>query len=642
MRPAPRSLLLVLSSLVAVLVGSIALAVGMATPAGAHAVVVSSSPNADERLTAAPSEVSIVFSEAVTSDLGGITVLDSNGTRVDNDDSAQPTTVSLRTTLQPDLTDGTYVANYKVVSADGHPISGAIVFGVGNAQLGDVSGLVASGDPTTERAGTFGRWLTYTAALLAAGLAFFLVFLHDGAPDRRRMVAVVQVATILGALGAVLTIAVQASLATGDGIGAFTQVEVLRGVLREGLGWSTAVLFVGLALCHVAVASRPSVLAQALAFYGGLAITTSFVFWGHAIEAPNSWLAISADVVHVAVAAVWFGGLVGLTMMLWTRLRAARAAGVPEPTLLAPTSESPAPMSLSAAVLDLPPDDAADERPPAGSLAATVAVVSRFSTTAAISVVVLAASGVALGWQELGSVSALTSSSYGQTLLVKLALVAVVLALAGYNRFLLLPWLLAEPSEPEGATRALEGADPVVPLDTERSAASTEPTDGRLDAAESDRIDEGLEAGWRTLLRTVAAEAAVLVAVLAVTAVLVNVVPGRTDATTTGPFTEAKAFRDGKVSLTITPNRPGVNSFHVDFLGPDGRPAELAQKVILELRLPAKDIGPIEREMVKAGTGHFILEGISDLSIAGTWEITLNVRVSDFDQERVTFTDTIG
>ena len=68
MRPVSRSLLLVLSSLVAVLVGSIVLAAGTATPAGAHAVVVSSSPSADERQTAPPSEVSILFSEAVTSD----------------------------------------------------------------------------------------------------------------------------------------------------------------------------------------------------------------------------------------------------------------------------------------------------------------------------------------------------------------------------------------------------------------------------------------------------------------------------------------------------------------------------------------------------------------------------------------------
>ena len=227
---------------------------------------------------------------------------------------------------------------------------------------------------------------------------------------------------------------------------------------------------------------------------------------------------------------------------------------------------------------------------------------------------------------------------------MKLALVAVILVLAGYNRFLLLPWLLTD--DTRGGLSA-NTAEAVVATDVREPAGTDdEPTGAGAEddaaAVDQQRVDEGLEAGWRTLLRTVAAEALILVAVLAVTAVLVNVVPGRTDAGTTGPFQETKPFRDGKVSLTVTPNEPGVNSFHVDFLGTDGRPAELAQKVTIELRLPAKDIGPLEREMVKAGPAHFILEGVSDLSIAGTWEITLNVRVSDFDQERVTFTDTIG
>ena len=637
MRRARRGLLLVILAVV----GAAVAVLGGASPAGAHAVVESSSPSRDERLTTAPTQVTITFSEGITSDLGGLTVLDSTGHRVDNDDSSQPTPTSVMTTLRSDLGDGTYVANYKVVSADGHPVSGAIVFGVGNAQLGDVSGLAASNDTTTERLGVVARFLTYSAALLAAGLAFFLVFIHDGGPDRRSMATVVKIATIVAAFGAVLTIAAQASLATGEGLGAMAQLDVLRGVLREGLGWSTAVLFVGLALCFVAASTRPSTLAQGLTFYGSLAITTSFVFWGHAIEAPNTWLAIGADVVHVAVAAVWFGGLVGLTMTLRIRFRTARAAGFHEPNLLVDAAPEADAVPVGAGGVDLSdspvfdeqpssaPDDDPDPRPEVGSLAATVAIVERFSTTAAVSVAILAASGLVLGWQELGSLAALTSTGYGQTLLVKLAIVGVVLFLAAYNRFLLLPWLLAEETEAPAPAPAGAGAE----TETE--------TEGDRDATRAE-IDAGLEAGWRTLLRTVGTEALAIVAVLAVTAVLVNVIPGRSEAIPSGPFTETQAFRDGTVSLTITPNQPGVNSFHVDFLGADGRPADLAQKVVLELRMPEKDVGPIEREMVKPGVGHFILEGISDLSIPGTWEITLAVRVSDFDQQRVTFTDTIG
>lgn len=655
MRPDLRSPLHLLLAIVATVAGVLALTVGLAAPAGAHAVVVASTPADGERLSTAPAEVTITFSEAVTSDLGGITVLSSPaGDRVDNDDTTQPTATTVRASLKPDLPDGTYAVTYKVVSADGHPISGAIKFGVGSGQLGDISALGATGDPATERLGAVARWLTYTAGLLAAGLTLFLVFVHDGASDRRRLVHVVQVATVVGAFGALLTIAVQASLATGEGLGAATQVDVLRGVLREGLGWSSAVLLVGLALCHAAATARPSTLAQGLAFYGGLAVTTSFVFWGHALEAPNRWLAIGADVVHVAVAAAWFGGLVGLTSTLRARTRAARRAGLPEPTLLGAPGPSPAtaasPSSLSAAVLDPPPErTTADDGP--GSLAATVAIVRRFSALAAVSVVVVAISGIALGWQELGSLGALTSSSYGQTLLVKLALVGAVLVLAGYNRFLLLPWLLADETDDAGApdpttstTASAASATRTTAQDAsqeaEGAASATAPT--AVDPDARAEIDRGVEAGWRTLLRTVAAEALILVAVLAVTAVLVNVVPGRTDATASGPFGETKPFRTGQVSLTITPNQAGINNFHVDFLDPSGRPTDLAQKVTLELRLPEKDLGPFEREMVKAGTGHFILEGVSDMSITGTWQITLTVRVSDFDQERITFTDPIG
>src|SRR3954454_17795805 len=101
MRRARRGLLLVL---LAVVGAAVAVLAG-ASPAGAHAVVESSTPSRDERLPTAPSQVSIQFSEGVTSDLGGLTVLDSTGHRVDNDDSSQPTPTSVTTTLRSDLGD---------------------------------------------------------------------------------------------------------------------------------------------------------------------------------------------------------------------------------------------------------------------------------------------------------------------------------------------------------------------------------------------------------------------------------------------------------------------------------------------------------------------------------------------------------
>jgi copper transport protein len=294
-----------------------------ATAAHAHAVVTSSDPADGERLAASPTSVTIEFSEGVSADLGGLKVLDAKGQRVDKDDSSQPTPTSLRVGLQDDLGDGTYVANYKVVSADGHPVSGAIVFGVGNAQLSDVSRLAETGDPTFEVTSKIGQFVTYVAALLAAGLAFFITFLHDGGRERPRLVRIAKWSAVFAAAGAAVTILSQAALATGQGVGAAFRSGVIGPLLRQGLGWSTAALLVGLALCLVALDLRRSVTAQAFAFYGGLAVTSSFVLWGHATESPRAAIAIPADLVHVAMAAVWFGGLVGLALVLRTRGRAA-------------------------------------------------------------------------------------------------------------------------------------------------------------------------------------------------------------------------------------------------------------------------------------------------------------------------------
>src|SRR5690606_27792126 len=125
-RPAPAGALLVLlAALVAVLGAG-------ASPAAAHAVLVSSSPGEGERLPQGPTEVSLVFSEEVDGELGGVQVLDSTGARVDVGAAVQPSPSQLQVDVAPDLADGTYLVSYRVVSADGHPVSGAVVFAVGD------------------------------------------------------------------------------------------------------------------------------------------------------------------------------------------------------------------------------------------------------------------------------------------------------------------------------------------------------------------------------------------------------------------------------------------------------------------------------------------------------------------------------
>ena len=70
-------------------------------------------------------------------------------------------------------------------------------------------------------------------------------------------------------------------------------------------------------------------------------------------------------------------------------------------------------------------------------------VVRRFSTMGVAIVIALALTGVVNAWFLVGSVSAMYTTDYGQLLLAKLVLFAVMVALAAVNRLLLTPRMAA-------------------------------------------------------------------------------------------------------------------------------------------------------------------------------------------------------
>lgn len=593
--------------LVVGLTGMFGIVLGDAGPASAHAVVTSSTPTDGQTLATPPREVQITFSENVSSELGGLAVLNSSGERVDNNDSTIGATGSvLSATVQSDLPDGTYVMNYHVISADGHPIAGAIVFGVGSSTVIDTSGvqnLQAGKDPGFEFAAGVARFVTYVGAMLAAGLAVFITFVHDQRSDRWKLTPVVRIAAVVGGIGAVATVALQAALLTGNGFSAMTDISTLRQALTEGLDWATVLLLAGLAMVHLSTDTSKAVVSQSLAFYGALVVAGSFAFWGHSTTADPRWLSFIADFVHVAAGAVWLGGLVGVALTLWNRrTRMSSDAS----TAAAPVAAMATGPSLPTATASL--DSSAgvgDDLDDPGLAASTAAVVSRFSNLAALSLLLLVIAGTVMAWKELGSLGALGSSSYGRALLVKIGLVLLIVAGAAYNRFRLVPEIEAD----------------------------------QADEATSDRLDDERTA-WRRLNRTIVAEAVGVVLVLAVTALLVNLTPPKnasaTEATT-AVQTLTVSNTDAKAEVVLTPSKVGPNSVHITYFNSSQQPVDVAQQVSVELTQPDQGIGPIERDGVKAATGHFIIDGMQ-VPTAGTWKLTLITRISDFDQERTDFT----
>lgn len=115
----------------AVAVLALVLPIGCALPASAHDQVVSTVPAAGEHLETAPSEVSMTFTSDIL-DLGAIMlVVDTAGDDWAHGEPRLDGVLAVQT-LADGLPDGAYLVRWRVVSADGHPISGTVDFTVGS------------------------------------------------------------------------------------------------------------------------------------------------------------------------------------------------------------------------------------------------------------------------------------------------------------------------------------------------------------------------------------------------------------------------------------------------------------------------------------------------------------------------------
>ena len=394
-----RRLLLVALTAAAVLVA-------LAGPAGAHAILRSTTPADSEELDAAPSTVSLEFNEPVSTSAGGIRVFNDQGVRVDLGDAETPTDKleAVQVGLNEGLEDGTYIVSWRALSADSHPVHGAFVFTVGEATADDAvisEILKGSSDTGFQAAATVLRLLQYAAALLAAGGVLFLVWVHDRRPDERApLVRTVTRAAVAAIVVTIVSFGVQAALVTGLGIGAAWNGAALGDVAGSTFGASSAGLLVGLVILLVGVRRMWDAWAVVVAAVGAVVTIGAFAITGHTATSTPRWLVVSADIAHALAAAAWFGGLVLLLSVLRRRK--------------------------------------VEDDPVGGAT-----LVSSFSTMATFAIVVVSVAGLALGWVEVRALRALWSTGYGVTLLIKVALVGLILLVGGYNKRRLVPSIRA-------------------------------------------------------------------------------------------------------------------------------------------------------------------------------------------------------
>ncbi|MDN3023782.1 copper resistance protein CopC [Streptomyces sp. S.PB5] len=619
-------------NLVLLLVAATGLLLAGAAPASAHAALTGSDPQQGVVVDKAPTQVSLTFSEKVATSGDSLRVLDPKGKRVD---TAEPSNVSGTTYsvgLHSGLPDGTYTVTYQVVSEDSHPVAGAYTFSIGapSKTTVSVSGQTAGGGLVGWLYG-FGRYVSYAGFIvLVGGAAFVLACWQRGSGVRAVQRLVVSGWLALTAATLLLLLLRGSYTSTGK-LGDVFDLSLLGQVLQTKTGASlvSRLLLLAAAALFIAVLfgaydKREDEEKRDLTF--GLAIGGTVVAAGiaaswamaeHASTGLQTEIAMPVDVVHLLAVAAWLGGLATLLVALYR-------------------SETPI------------------ER----------AAVQRFSRLAFGSVLALVATGIYQSWRQLGSWSAFTETTYGQLLFVKIGLVVLLVGIAWISR----RWTArlgdatatakapaaAEEREKEHVTASAAAGDAkrAAQLARQRAAVDAARQKRKRDA-DPDRFG---------LRRSVLAEAGVAVVLLAVTTVLTQTEPGRTEqeakaatsssssssssTSSSGALTLDMPFdtggEDGKglVRIDLDPARVGANEMHVYVERPNGRAFDVPE-VKVSFTLEAKDIGPLPVVPDHITTGHWTAAGVQ-LPMAGDWKIAVTVRTSDIDQTTVSKNAQIG
>ena len=541
--------------------------------ADAHANLAEAYPPPNSTLESAPDRVSITFTEPIEKALSEIRVLDRSGKRVDAGGGAalSEDALTLSAALGA-LANGTYTVAWRNVSAvDGHSARGAFVFSVGEPLAADAGAALEDAPALQSRAEPIARWLALLGGMIAVGAAVFRALVSTpslaarGTPGARRALRtadfrLIGVGLALFMAGSLAQLVVQASVAFGaSALGALGAPvwDVLTETNWGRLWIWRAVLIIGAGAALFAAWRRGGgdgwTLAPTATLGAAALLTISLT--SHAAATPGVRIeALVNDFVHLISAAVWTGGLFAFALAISVVFR--RVDGG------------------------------------AGRRAALAAMAARFSALAGASVAALILTGAFSAWAQVTIPQAL-ATPYGAALRAKLALVALLLALAAANLVFVKPRLRG---------------------------------DGRA-------------ARW--LRRLVFAEAALATAAILAVGFLAALEPARQVASREGIGTRdrlsfAAETEGAALAVEIEPGRVGANEIRLSARDGFGDPITNAADVRARLSYLDADLGESAASMPSVGAGEFALsERI--IGLAGAWQVEIVVRRPDAFDARAAF-----
>jgi copper transport protein len=493
-----------------------------AQQAFAHAGLVGSTPAANAVLESGPPNIELDFNEAVDAQLADIELYDQKATLIP---TGKPDSITDDTVVQasvPTIGDGVYVVVWRVPSADGHVVDGVFSFQVGTKSTGvDIGALIdkvsgnATATSTVGRLDTGARLLALIGLIVVVGGGLLALQAGDAAANRL-LLWMAWAFLLVGALGSF-------GLYGAKVVAGSPSDAVKPSVWGKVVGSHTATVL----LVRVVLVLAVGVLLLMFASRAGdvwrgaaLAVVLTYSSVGHAYAQSPVQLWVAVDAVHLVAISLWVGGLLMFAF--------GSSAWLSDP-------------------------DA--ER-----------IVRRFSMTAMVAVPVIVVTGVAQTLKLAGSFDDVTSTSWGRTLLVKVAVVTVLIAIGGVSQ-----WLL--------------------------------------------RHD-----GPSTLKHNVLVEALIGIGVIGLAAALVALPPQVVAASKV--FSTTLTSNGVIADVTITPGRVGQNEVHL-VITPPGGAIDPVISTTVQAELQSAGTGQVPATMQTIGPNHYT--GTISLSAAGQWNLQITV-----------------
>lgn len=540
------------------------LLVGLVAPVHAHANLIRSDPPANSVIASPPHQVTLYFTEQVEPKLTGAALYDSSGKEVDTGYHVDSADATILIITLPTLPSGVYTVAWHAISAvDGHHTSGSFPFGVGNVTIRVTQN---AGNPFTfpSPAEVVDRWLNILADTIFLGGSIFAlsVWIPTISTRRNKPQTVVSrkiesrsallltYAMIIGLIATTLSLVLESFTVAGSSSlnVALGAAYTILSSTRLGTTWvfRMITLLIAISASTTILKSRKTSKKSWISILAiGLILSLSTSLSSHNAAATNYYPLVNllSDWIHLVAVGAWIGGLVHLALTI-ASLRELKGRFLGE-------------------------------------------LIRRFSFVAIISVGIIGLTGIYNLLLEVGSLSALYSTAYGEILLVKLSIFAIMLTFGAANQFVVY--------------------DRVVEAKTNRT----------------NRRQGGM---WiKRFKLSLRSEIALGIIVLLIVGVLTASSPAAQSTSATPPNQYVPLVLRGysvegvNVTVKITPFQVGDNHFDLDFTDAQGAPITNVQSVSVKFKYLDRNVGT-STATAEPNHGTYALDG-TYLSFAGNWQL---------------------